>query len=127
MPGQLSVAVGNGNVTAIEAAEPFGSVAMTFAIGLITGGVVSFVTVTFSVACANSAPGSVARSVKLAFDAPQAAAMLAFTVPFALTTIFDTVTPLTVALALPFTVTASGSLSMSATAATCETDAPAAC
>ena len=63
----MSVAVGSGKVTAIEVAVEFGaSVTTTLLIESITGGVVSFVTVTFTVALEESPPLLVTLSVKLA-------------------------------------------------------------
>jgi hypothetical protein len=76
---QVSVAVGSGNVTGIEVADPFGRVATTFAIGLITGGVVSLSTFTVSVAVMKAPRLSVTRSVKLALVAAQAAPTVAET------------------------------------------------
>jgi len=62
---------------------------------------------TTSVASANSPPVSVTRRVKLASEAPLYAATSAVTVPHASTPIPEIVTPLTRALAAPFTVTVS--------------------
>src|SRR6266511_143162 len=76
----------------------------TFTGQAMTGGIVSGVTVTLSVASANSPPLSATRRVKLAFEALQSAPTLAVTWPEALTLIEETVTPPAVALAAPLTV-----------------------
>jgi hypothetical protein len=69
-------------------------------------------TVTISIALANNPALSVTRRVKLAFDASQVVPIPAMTRPDASTLIDETVTPLTVALAAPLTVTVSPSLSV---------------
>src|SRR6266508_2562282 len=77
----------------------------TFTGQAMTGGIVSGVTVTLSVASTNSPPLSATRRVKLAFEALQSAPTLAVTWPEASTLIEETVTPPAVALAAPLTVT----------------------
>ncbi len=79
------------------------------------------VTVTLSVASANNPPLSVTRSVKAAVVAVQLATTEAVTWPDELTLRPETVTPFTVALAAPLTVTVSelSASSASLTAAIC--------
>ena len=60
---------------------------------------------TVKVASLNSVALSVTRNVKVAFVAVQDAIISAVTTPAALTAMFETVTPLTVAVAPPLTVT----------------------
>ncbi len=71
-----------------------------------TVGAVFAVTATFNVVSLNSVALSVARKVKLAFVAVQEVTISAVTTPAALTAMFESVTPLTVWLAAPPTVTA---------------------
>lgn len=127
---QLSVAVGNGNITTVEVTDEFnGRLTTTLEIGSMTGGVVSSVTATLSVAWANKPPLSVTRKVNAAPTARQAAETFAVTFPAALTVMLETVTPVVVALDEPLTVTlkADSASSTSLTTAIDEFDAPAAC
>ena len=83
-PPQLSEAVGSGNVTAIEVAFVLGGrVSATLAIGLITGGVVSAVTLTvrLAVPIAPSALVTFSPTKLLPSAALQAADKLALIVP----------------------------------------------
>src|SRR5205085_8921547 len=96
---------------------------------LRVGGIVSGVTVTVRVALLLAPWVSVTVNVKEAVEAPQSTVISALTMPIVSTEMFETVTPLTVVPAPPFTVTArlDSASSASLTVAICVLIAEAVC